>query len=128
VVTGSGTVVQAQDYDGWGVALPTRSYVSGVGVQEGYTGKERDAETGLDSFGARYYLSAIGRWAAVDPLAEVYPAWRWIDQNGDILEWDSRHGEVEKYDRTGKNHKGAFNPNTGQQVKPPKGDRTTVRE
>jgi RHS repeat-associated protein len=75
VVTGSGTVVQAQDYDGWGVALPTRSYVSGVGVQEGYTGKERDAETGLDSFGARYYLSAIGRWAAVDPLAEVYPAW-----------------------------------------------------
>jgi len=27
-----------------------------------FTGKERDAETGLDFFGARYYGSAMGRW------------------------------------------------------------------
>ena len=27
-----------------------------------FTGKERDAESGLDYFGARYYASNMGRW------------------------------------------------------------------
>ena len=38
---------------------------------------------------------------------------RWKDTSGDILEWDSRHGEVEVYDRQGK-HKGSADPNTGK--------------
>ena len=33
-----------------------------------FTGKERDAETGLDYFGARYMSSAQGRWTTPDPL------------------------------------------------------------
>jgi RHS repeat-associated protein len=32
-----------------------------------FTGKERDAETGLDYFGARYYAWTLGRFLAVDP-------------------------------------------------------------
>jgi RHS repeat-associated protein len=32
------------------------------------TSKERDAETGLDYFGARYYSGAQGRFLSVDPL------------------------------------------------------------
>ena len=32
-----------------------------------FTGKERDAETGLDFFGARYMSSAQGRFTSVDP-------------------------------------------------------------
>ncbi|MGH3428468.1 MAG: RHS repeat-associated core domain-containing protein, partial [Bryobacteraceae bacterium] len=31
-----------------------------------FTGKERDAETGLDYFGARYYGSTMGRWMSPD--------------------------------------------------------------
>lgn len=31
-----------------------------------FTGKERDPETGLDYFGARYYGSALGRWTSPD--------------------------------------------------------------
>lgn len=31
-----------------------------------FTGKERDAESGLDYFGARYYASNIGRWMSPD--------------------------------------------------------------
>jgi len=31
-----------------------------------YTGKERDAESGLDYFGARYYSSGVGRWMSPD--------------------------------------------------------------
>jgi RHS repeat-associated protein len=43
-------------------------------VVEGYTGQERDG-TGLDSFGARSYLSAYGRWGSVDARSEQHPAW-----------------------------------------------------
>ena len=32
-----------------------------------FTGKERDAESGLDYFGARYYGSALGRFTTPDP-------------------------------------------------------------
>jgi RHS repeat-associated protein len=32
-----------------------------------YTGKERDAESGLDYFGARYYSSSMGRMMSPDP-------------------------------------------------------------
>ena len=31
-----------------------------------FTGKERDAESGLDYFGARYYGSSMGRWMSPD--------------------------------------------------------------
>jgi RHS repeat-associated protein len=33
------------------------------------TGKERDTESGLDYFGARYYASNMGRWMSPDPKA-----------------------------------------------------------
>jgi len=33
-----------------------------------FTGKERDAETGQDYFGARYYRADIGRFTTVDPV------------------------------------------------------------
>jgi RHS repeat-associated protein len=37
-------------------------------VGEKFTGKERDAETGLDYFGARYLSAAQGRFTTPDPL------------------------------------------------------------
>jgi RHS repeat-associated protein len=40
-----------------------------------FTGKERDAESGLDYFGARYYGSALGRFASPDkPFADQHVA------------------------------------------------------
>ena len=33
-----------------------------------FTGHERDAETGLDYFGARYYRPQVGRFTTIDPL------------------------------------------------------------
>jgi RHS repeat-associated protein len=35
-------------------------------IASGYTGKERDSESGLDYFGARYYGSTMGRWMSPD--------------------------------------------------------------
>jgi len=40
-----------------------------------FTGKERDAETGLDFFGARYMSSAQGRFTSADPLLNSAKPW-----------------------------------------------------
>jgi len=42
---------------------------------------------------------------------------RWKDDDGNICEWDSRHGAVGKYNRRGR-RLGEFEPATGQQTKP----------
>ena len=38
-----------------------------------FTGKERDSESGLDYFGARYYASTVGRWLSPDWSAKAEP-------------------------------------------------------
>ncbi len=40
---------------------------------------------------------------------------RWNDVDGTILEWDYRHGRVEKYSARG-SHLGEFDPETGEQI------------
>ena len=36
-----------------------------------FTGKERDSESGLDEFGARYYTSSLGRFMIPDWAAKA---------------------------------------------------------
>jgi len=50
--------------------MPGRDYQSGSETKEKFTGKERDSETGLDYFGARYYWAAGIRWLSVDLRAD----------------------------------------------------------
>src|SRR6185436_1579192 len=40
----------------------------GDGIRQKFTEKERDSESSLDYFGARYYNSRIGRFTGVDPV------------------------------------------------------------
>jgi general stress protein YciG len=42
---------------------------------------------------------------------------RWKDEKGNIYEWDSQHGTLEKYNKRG-NHLGEFDKDTGKQLKP----------
>jgi len=44
-----------------------QGYLSGDGVRQQFTSKDRDVETGLDYFAARYYSSVQGRFTSVDP-------------------------------------------------------------
>ena len=48
-----------------------------------YSGKERDDETGLDYFGARYYAPWLGRWTSADPagLAGGFNLFRYCSNN-----------------------------------------------
>ena len=45
----------------------------GTNMRFKFTGKERDAESGLDYFGARYYASSMGRFMSPDWAAQAQP-------------------------------------------------------
>ncbi len=74
-----------------------------------YNGKEWNEGFGLEwyDYGARWYDPAIGRWSAVDPLAEIYKEWspynyvldnliRFIDPDG-----NSVSPPIDYYDNNG---------------------------
>jgi RHS repeat-associated protein len=102
----NGNLASARDYYPYGETL--RAYTTaGVGDRYQLTEKERDAETNLDYFGARYYDGGIIRWLTPDPLADKYYGWspynytlgnplRYIDPDGrEVVSQDSlRLGEI----------------------------------
>ncbi|MCF8374255.1 MAG: hypothetical protein K9H64_21720 [Bacteroidales bacterium] len=68
-------IISYEEYHPFG----TTSYRSGSSETEvslkryKYVGKERDEETGLYYYGARYYAAWIARFVSVDPLQHKYP-------------------------------------------------------
>ena len=71
-----------------------------------FASKERDAETGLSYFGARYYSSDLSIWFSVDPMSDKYPSMspynycannpvRCVDPNGeDTIDVDQKTGKT----------------------------------
>jgi RHS repeat-associated protein len=70
VVTGQGGEVRGRyDYLPFGEEVYAgREGYGGGDIRQRFTGYERDGETGLDYAKARYYSSAAGRYASVDPI------------------------------------------------------------
>jgi RHS repeat-associated protein len=69
-------VISAQDYWPFGSVIAERQFVASWAgeYRYGFNGKEDDAETGWQDYGARIYNSNIGRWLSVDPLASNLPS------------------------------------------------------
>jgi len=64
VTTTTGTIQRESDYYPYG---GERVYISGIPNQNyKFTGKERDSESGLDNFGARFDASSLGRFMTPD--------------------------------------------------------------
>jgi RHS repeat-associated protein len=85
-----GAVRSRHDHFPFGEEIPSsiggRSAVFGYGanggVRQKFTGQERDAETGLDFFQARYFSGPQGRFTSVDPLFNLVPT------TGDPQRWN----------------------------------------
>ncbi|WP_044176066.1 RHS repeat-associated core domain-containing protein [Granulicella mallensis] len=73
-----GSSILLTDSAGWPVSSDTyypfgqEPTTSADGNHYKFTGKERDTESGLDYFGARYYGSNIGRFMSPDPSGLAY--------------------------------------------------------
>ena len=69
-----GRVSSRRDYTAFGEESVTPERAAGLGyagqseTRKGYTGYEKDTESGLDFAQARYYNSTHGRYTSVDPL------------------------------------------------------------
>ncbi len=71
VITDSlGNIKSESDYTPWGGEL---QFVNNDSNHYKFTGKERDAETQLDYFGARYYSNGLGRFITPDWSAVPVP-------------------------------------------------------
>jgi len=69
VISSSGGIEQDSDYSPFGTEYTT---TSGPNHYK-FTSKERDTESGLDYFGARYYSNPLGRWLTPDWSATPVP-------------------------------------------------------
>jgi RHS repeat-associated protein len=93
ITNATGAVVECYDYMPFGQMLtasdngrsaagcyPAAPDPADSRASQKFTGKERDAETGLDYFGARYFSGAEGRFMTPDPLmasAKAYDPQTW---------------------------------------------------
>lgn len=72
VSNASGAEIESHDYLPFGEECLTGPCASNTqpsaGQSRKFTGKERDRDTGLDYFGARYYGSKMGRFTTIDPV------------------------------------------------------------
>jgi RHS repeat-associated protein len=66
VTSATGAILDDADFYPFG---GERVVTSSSGNAYKFTGKERDTQTGLDYFGARYYASTMGRFTSPDPKA-----------------------------------------------------------
>ncbi|MDJ1493708.1 RHS repeat-associated core domain-containing protein [Cytophagaceae bacterium DM2B3-1] len=66
-------MVQENHYDPWGLNLAGIETQGSPNHEFQYNGKEKQEEFGLNwmDYGARMYDAQLGRWHAVDPLADI---------------------------------------------------------
>jgi RHS repeat-associated protein len=65
LLDGNGAIVSHITYDSFGRVI---SNTGNIDFRYGYTGREADAETGLDYYRARYYDAAVGGFISEDPI------------------------------------------------------------
>ncbi len=78
MTTSAGAVCYSADFYPFG---GERVFTDSCAQNYKFTGKERDAETGNDNFGARYYTSSFGRFE----IEQIPDSTR-----GRLSYWDSR--------------------------------------
>jgi RHS repeat-associated protein len=70
VTDAQGNIKNESDFYPWGGEL---QFLNNDSNHYKFTGKERDSETGLDYFGARYYSNGLGRFISADWSATPIP-------------------------------------------------------
>ena len=95
-ISPNGVFRAAYDYRSFGEQLDL--FVFTRKVTENFTGKEKDDETQLDYFGARYLDLMLGLWVSVDPKRQFASPYLYagngvnpvngVDENGNILIMD----------------------------------------
>ncbi|WP_159453593.1 DUF6443 domain-containing protein [Ohtaekwangia koreensis] len=112
------SVIQSDDYYPFGLAFNSMNRENGLINAYNFSGKEQQDELGLGwlDYGARMYMPDLGRWGAVDPVAETMESFSpfgfaynnpvtLVDIMGlaPVYNWDT--GEYEDVGKNGKKKK-----------------------
>jgi RHS repeat-associated protein len=67
-------IISYEEYHPFGTTAyqASNSAINALAKRYRYTGKERDEETGLYYYGARYYVPWLAKWTAIDPMEAKY--------------------------------------------------------
>ena len=99
--------------------------IDGAVLRFAFSGKEKDLETGLSYFGARYYDADLTTgWLSVDPMSDKYPSMspynycagnpvRLVDPDGMEIFYSEGRGEYYIYRKGQDGQYGLFNVNSG---------------
>ena len=131
ITDANGNIKSESDYDPWGIERRVvDNFVNTSANTYKFTGKERDNETGLDYFGARYYSSAMGRFMTPDWAAKAVAVpyanygnpqslnlYSYVQNNPTTLGDPDGH-------QTNSDHKNVASPKSG----PPKKDTDKVKK
>ncbi|SOE78411.1 RHS repeat-associated core domain-containing protein [Fibrobacter sp. UWT3] len=79
-ISPEGELRAAYDYRSFGEQIELTSPSTGK-VTENFTGKEKDDETQLDYFGARYLDPMLGMWTSVDPARQYQNPYLYAGNN-----------------------------------------------
>jgi RHS repeat-associated protein len=105
LIDNNGNVVEHINYDSFGNLTSTPTF----DFRYGYTGRERDDETGLEYYRARYYDSSVGRFISEDPIgfdAGDTNIYRYVGNNAvNAIDPDGLYGLVVGGSATGVGHR-----------------------
>ena len=74
ITTVNAKPVQHLHYLPWGEDFINQRASGYIGAHYTFSAKEKDSETNLSYFGARYYTSDLSIWLSVDPMSAKYPS------------------------------------------------------
>lgn len=115
----SGGIIDIEEYYPFGDSS-LRSFIM---KRYRYVGKEKDAESGLYYYGARYYAAWTCRFISVDPLAPEYPQLTPFNNanNNSINDFDIDGQQDNNTEKIGQNHANQhLKKSNGQPSKDPK--------
>ena len=113
-----GSVISYEEYHPYGTSA-YRSSKSGVDLslkRYRFSGKERDDETGLYYFGARFYAAWLGRWTSSDPAGFVsgFNLFRYCSNNPIMFHDPNGMNDVRAPSNTPQNVVDALRTNTDE--------------
>ncbi|HEY6251340.1 MAG TPA: RHS repeat-associated core domain-containing protein [Candidatus Angelobacter sp.] len=114
-VDNSGSILDDNDFYPWGGLVPGVGQTTSTNHYK-FTGKERDSESSLDDFGARYYSSTIGRFMSPDWAAKptTVPYAQFGDPQSLNLYAYVRNSPIIRVDADGHNFAGYDGMNTNK--------------